>query len=235
MPQNRLATPVILFFNLAVVIALTLYLRNQIKLPCVQPAEASAASAGIILLMFFHLFWRHFTPLMPANPDGGADGNVALGILRVSLKTIQAILDELHPWKLSTRRLWVLAALLLLSIGFANLSTLSPFRVSGEKPIVQGFFVQRLDGTTETLNPGDVLSILANERLQIEARIHAVSEASCTWSIAGSDASVVKGCSIVFGLPSGRQRDSLTVIVQSPCSTYQTNAGLHVVEQQAAP
>jgi len=232
MPIVRLPLPVLLFFNLVVVIILSLVLRPLVLdlFPCV-PVLASAPSLAIILLTLCHLVWRYLNPVFKVS-----GGTVDVALVAVPIRVIASLADALHPYPqiLSDTALWISAVVISLAAGILGLSPLSPFCVQEATPIIQNFLVHR-DGLTGTYDAGDVFEIPAYTHALVEAVAAGETDVPCTWSVAQGMQSPAKGCAIVYYPPIEGDRDALSVLVQSPCRSRQTFAGLHVHILQDQP
>jgi len=227
MPIVKLPPLVMLFFNLVVVITLALILRPLVSasLPCVSPL-ASAPSLAVILLMLFHLSWRHLNPVVKAS-----GGTIKVAWVAVPIEIFASLSDALHPWILSDPALWVLAVVLSLVAVILGISPLTPLPPPSEKtPIVQSFSVQFLerDEMTISLKPGDTLEIMADEQVLVQAEALGKAAPLCTWSAANGRLQPAEGCAILYSAPFSGNRDILDILAQSPCKTQSASASLHI-------
>jgi len=230
-PTVKLPPRVMLFFNVVVVIILTLMLRRLVSasLPCASPL-ARAPSLAVILLMLFHLSWRHLNPVIKAS-----GGTVKLVWGAFPIQVFAALSDALHPWILSDLALWGVAIVLSLAVGLVGLSHFSPFRIQEPPPIIQHFLVHYPDGRTGTFAAGDLVEIPAYTQALVEAVVSGQADVLCTWAVVKGRQIPAKGCATLYSPPLEGSRDTLSVLAQSPCKTWQAFAGLHIDSVQVEP
>jgi hypothetical protein len=214
-----------LFMNLIIIFGLTVFLTNKFVIRCVTPHYTSAASAAVILPVIFHIIWRNIYVLIPSN----LDESITLGRVTLPFTILVSLLNEIHPWKLPSRLLGFLF-LILLTVGvFLNLSTYSPVRPPEELSAIQGFSIQRFDGSlAEGLPVGGTLTIKVNERAVVEAVFRGETQRPCLWNSKLSSPTEQTGCSILLDEVSRTGRDTLTVTTKSACGT-EDHVALHIV------
>ena len=180
-------------------------------------------------MAIFHLFWRYLDPVLKEIREP-----VEVGPVNVSINTIASLIDILHPRQLSVRTLWLLA-IILLSAGIFGLSSLSPFRTTELSPSLQNFTVRYGDGHTEAFFAGDLVKVQKDTNVIIEAGVADREGISCIWSTQKGNQHPVEGCAVRYSPPLGEKQDALSVLVQSPCKTQQTFAGLAIEITQSQP
>jgi len=226
-PENRLPALVVLFLNLVIVGVATFLLGNRVTLPCVTPYQASALSVVSISLIIFHLIWRSVFSVMPKKTEG----TVKFAIITIPLSGLIGILNEIHPWKLTSRLLGTLLLIFLVSGVFLNLSSYSPLYKGGEPFAIQGFAVQRLNSPSEQLASGETLTMTAGEKVFLEVVLLGDTQVSCTWFIVTNGNNTETGCSIAYGALTPGEDDILSVFVQPACGSRQESANLLIAVQ----
>lgn len=220
----------LLLFNVAIVVAIVVFLiRDRLLVSCVHPV-ASAVSEAVILLLFLHLVWRFLNPAI-----GGLADAIAVQGVKVPIKALASLLGALQPSTLSNKMLWLsFIVFSLIGVWILDVSPLpSPFLQPDETPIIQSFSVRYLDGTTVTLKHGDVVDIMPNEQVRVEAETLLHTDLPCTWSTARGTLQSAERCSTLYSAPFEGAHDTLVVLIQSACEKRQTYAGLHISIVQA--
>lgn len=221
---DRLSVGGVVFLNLVLIGVLAFLIsRGPIPLGACRFSEIAALSWGVILVMLGQLVWRTLRPATVALA-----GAVKLAAAEIPLKALIALFDAVHLSLLSNRALALLAACVVGVAGVFGLSPLSPFRVQEIAPIIRAFTAQFLDGSTQSYPPGDELKIQPGEQVLIEAPALSQADSLCTWSAVYGNIVSAEGCATLYRLPRGRERDTLALLAQSPCSTRQTFAGLSI-------
>jgi hypothetical protein len=214
--------------NLAIVFSLTLLLANKISLQCITSSQVSAASVAFVSLAIFHVIWRNFYILIPPN----FDETIKLGVVTIPLTILITILNEIHPWKLSSRLLGFSLIIFSALALFLNLHPYSPFHKGGGLLAIPSFMVQRLDSPSpEQLAPGGTLTIKAGEKVFLELALLGETQVLCTWFTTSSSENAIQGCSILLDVPSPIKRDVLTVFMQPVCGSRQESVSLNVIVQ----
>lgn len=218
-----ISLPVSLIFNLllAVLLSLVMVRKGWTECPCV-PTAVNVFFIALVVMFLLQLFWRYL---------GGAikvgKGYVRNSLLRLSLDSIFAVLDDLHlarwrPWVLWTAAGGALTACLF------GLGPLSPFRIGELPPVIEGFLVSR-SGTAEILvNPGESIDVPLGDSFQIKAMIRPLSGIQCEWSAGHGDFSAVDGCTAIYVAPPDGAFDNLSIRVRSSCKTQDSIAGMAV-------
>jgi hypothetical protein len=187
---------------------------------------------AIILLVLFHLTWRYLSQMISGSSDA-----IKVGPAAVSIRTLGELLNALHPWALSDRLLCVLGLATLTAAVVLGLSPLSPFGPQEIPPAVKNFLVHYADGQTKTVAIGGLIEIPADTQALIEAVVPDQVDTSCSWFTMKGRQLPAQGCAMRYNAPFEGNRDVLSVLVRSPCKTWQTFAGLHIglVHDQSQP
>jgi hypothetical protein len=219
---------VMLLVNLVLAFGLSLLFANRVVFQCVTVRQASEWFAAVILLVVFHLVWR---AIHIPNPTDIKE-NIDLGPITIPITVLITFLNEIHPWKISSRLL-VLFLAIFSAIGlFLNLSPYSPLYKGGQLLAIPSFTVQRLDSPSpEQIPPGGTLTINAGEKVFIKLALLGETQVSCTWFTTSSSGNVGEDCSILLDTPLPIKRDILTVFMQPACGSRQEPASLNVVVQ----
>lgn len=216
--KPRLSPWVRLFFNaLLLVVFSALWFRHFDLSSCVPPV-AEAFGGALLSLAICHLAWRYLgKPLGPLRVGGGR--------VRFVVGQLAPLFDALHPWGLSVRGLWGLAVLLGAVAAFL-FSPLSPFRLSGLPPVVQGFSMQPSGGSTQRSAVGGRIEVPFGESALIQADVAPGS--LCAWSAIHGRVFSETGCSARYVAPMEEVDDTLSVLATPSCGAHSTSARLQI-------
>lgn len=217
--EDSLTLWVILFFNLVVLIVLAILFGREIPSGCVSYVGVGLSSA-IVALELFHLIWRHL-------------GNSLLGLvipigrLEIPIRPFATLFEQLHPRMVPNCILWIQAFAFFVFAGLLWCPALSPFS-SDQVPDIQQFLVHHTDGHIERYAPGSLLSIEKDTMVLVEAKTSTRPGISCAWSTTAGTLLPVGGCATRYSTSMEENRDTLAVLIKSPCRVYQAFAGLHI-------
>ena len=221
-------TWVMALVNLAIAVGLSFLLSNKIVFQCIKPRQVSELSVVFILLVILHLVWRAIHIPAPSN----IEETIEIGRFKIRASTAIAFLNEIHPWRLSSRSLVLLLVFFLIVGSFLNLTPYSPFYQEGVLLAIPSFEVQRLNSSApEQLPPGGILTINEGEKVFIKLVLLGETQISCTWLTTTSNANNGQGCSILLDVPPLVRRDILTVFIQPVCGTRKETLSLNIVVQ----
>lgn len=221
-PPKTLPWYALLFFNLVSIVGLAFLLKRlAISLfPCVS-AMAAAIGTALCLVLICHLFWRYFHVDIRS-----AKGTLRLVIARLRLdRWLFVIADRLHPWWLSVPALWSVTLLVLLTSLFLFLNSLSPLMRAEMPPYIEIFRVQGASGREVAVRPGGFAEVRSGDSVRIEAEV--LDCGSCQWSASLGEIHDA-GCVAQYQAPFYGSRDTLWVLLKSPCQTQDGLAGLNV-------
>ncbi len=217
---GNLSPWIILFFNLVILMTVGLLFGSRIPSGCVSSAGVGF-SAAIVTLELFHLTWRFLRDSLPA------DLAIQIGPIKIPIGPLARLLDRLHPWTLSDPVLLIQAFAFFMIAGILWFPASSPFSTD-YVPTIQDFLVHHTDGQTHHYPPGDLLQIKKATMVLVEARTSAQPGISCAWSTTEGNLLPAGGCATQYSTSITGNRDTLAVLVKSPCKAYQTFAGLHI-------
>lgn len=214
-----LSPAVLLFFNLVVLIALTFFFEREFSSQCV-PTVVVGFSAAIVTLELFHLTWRYL---------GNTLSNlvISIGSIKIPLGQLAALFELLHPRAVNVYVLWAQAFIFLTISGVLWSPALSPFS-SDQVPDIQYFLVHHADGHIERYAPGSLLPIEKDTMVLVEVQTSTRPGISCAWSTTAGTLLPARGCATRYSTSMEENRDTLAVVVKSPCRVYQAFAGLHI-------
>lgn len=182
---------------------------------------AAAVGATLCLVLLCHLFWRYFH-----GDIRSAKGTLRFVIARLRLdRWLFVIADRLHPWWLSVPALWSVVLLVILALSFFLLNSLSPWMLDEMPPYVEIFRVQDASGREVVIRPGGFAEVKSGDSVRIEAEV--LDCGSCQWSASLGEIHDA-GCVAQYQAPFGGSRDTLWVMLKSPCGTQDGLAGLNV-------
>jgi len=218
-PPTHLSGFVRLFFNALLVLAISAGLLLKLDLAACVPPALDAFCIALILLILLHLTWRYMGRKLEKL-------RLSLGHARFVVEHLKAFFDELHPWGLSLRALWIAGAAVIAMALFLR-SSRSPFHLPELPPEVQGFSIHSSGGDAQRFATGDQVEIPPGESVLVQAVIDRGSS-RCRWSTENGNIQASAGCSAAYSAPLGAARDTLSVSVKSPCGTYSTSASLSI-------
>jgi hypothetical protein len=225
--EDSLPPGVILFFNLIILTALAVLFGRKIPQGCVSSIGVGL-SLAIVTLELFHLTWRYLG-------DSLLNLVIPIGPLKIPIEPLAALFEQLHPRPLHAYVLWTQAFIFLVVAGLLWFPVSSPFSKSDQVPDIRNFLVHYTDSRAETHLPGGLLQIANDMSVLVEVETLAQPDISCTWAATRGSLLPAGRCATQYSTPVGGNRDTLTVLVQSPCKAYQAFAGLHIEIVQTEP
>lgn len=207
--EGDLPLRIILFFNLLILVALTLFFRHNVSWRCVSPIGIGL-SLGLVALELIHLTWRYLGKTL-------LNLVIPIGSLNIPIGQLGGLIERLHPRMLRDRVLWAQALIFLLIAMVLGYPASSPFHNQDQLPMFENFLV-RTDNNVEGYVSGSVLRIAKNIGVvYFEVKILDQSDVSCDWSADTGTVLQPKGCETQYAPPNEESLDLVTVNVYSPC------------------
>ncbi|MBI1882545.1 MAG: hypothetical protein HYR94_30595 [Chloroflexi bacterium] len=168
----------------------------------------------------FHLTWRYLGEALLSLV-------IPIGPLEIPIGQLAALFERLHPRALPSYFLWMQALIFFLVAGFLW-SPWSPLSNPEPVPSIQNFLVHHTDDDVETYALGSLLQIERDASVLVEAKVPNQPDISCIWSATKGTLLPATGCAVQYSTPVEGNWDTLTILVQTPCKTYQAFAGLNI-------
>ena len=209
----------VLFFNLAILIALAVLCGLKVSSKCVS-STGVGLSLAIVALELFHLTWRYLGQALLQLA-------IHIGPVEIQIGQFAALFEQLHPRSVPDWILGIQALVLFVIAGILWFPASSPFS-SDQVPVIQYFLVHYTNSETERYAPGSLLQIAKGTMVLVEAETSGQPGISCAWSTTNGFLLPVGKCATQYSTPIEGNRDTLAVSAKSPCKTYLTFAGLHI-------
>jgi hypothetical protein len=211
---------IVLFFNLVGLVALAVFFGINIPSRCVSPVGVGL-SLAIVALELFHLTWRYLGETLLSLV-------IRIESLEIPIGQLAAFFERLHPRDLRDDFLWTQALFFFVIAGFLWFSPWSPFSNPEPAPNIQNFLVRHTGGDVETYALSGLLQLERDTNVLVEARVSDQPDISCIWSTTKGTLLPATGCAVQYSTPVEGNRDTLTILVQSPCKKYQAFASLNI-------
>ena len=233
-PRNNFPLWFVLLLNVVFIGGLGYFLTNKIVFPCIAPPYVSSLSTALVLVAFVHFSWRYVHTAIPLRRSGATTFTFEVAGFKFEFdrNIFIAFLNEMQPWKISSRLLGISLFIFFIAGLVLNLSSYSPFYQGGQPFLIQSFAVQRSSSSSpEQLAPGETLTMTAGEKVILDVVFLGSTQVSCTWSISSKGSNVVTGCSVDYTALTPGEDDILTVFVQPACGSRKEAASLFIAIQ----